>query len=39
MASLKKLPAKLANYNAELTTLNQALEKANILVCQKKMDY
>jgi UDP-N-acetyl-D-mannosaminuronic acid dehydrogenase len=30
--NIKKLPAKLANYNAELTTLNQALEKANILV-------
>ncbi|MAD74818.1 MAG: UDP-N-acetyl-D-mannosamine dehydrogenase [Rheinheimera sp.] len=30
--NIKKLPAKLANYNAELTTLNNALEKANILV-------
>ncbi|WP_372626980.1 UDP-N-acetyl-D-mannosamine dehydrogenase [Arsukibacterium sp.] len=30
--NIKKLPAKLANYNAELTTLNNALAKANILV-------
>nr|WP_281256384.1 UDP-N-acetyl-D-mannosamine dehydrogenase [Arsukibacterium tuosuense] len=30
--NIKQLPAKLAKYNAELTTLNQALEKANILV-------
>ena len=30
--NIKQLPAKLAGYNAELTTLNQALEKANILV-------
>jgi UDP-N-acetyl-D-mannosaminuronic acid dehydrogenase len=30
--NIKKLPAKLASYKAELTTLNQALEKANILV-------
>ncbi|WP_019674651.1 UDP-N-acetyl-D-mannosamine dehydrogenase [Arsukibacterium perlucidum] len=30
--NIKQLPAKLAGYKAELTTLNQALEKANILV-------
>ncbi|MDX1678820.1 UDP-N-acetyl-D-mannosamine dehydrogenase [Arsukibacterium sp.] len=30
--NIKKLPAKLAKYNAELSTLKQALEKANILV-------
>ncbi|KKO46903.1 UDP-N-acetyl-D-mannosaminuronic acid dehydrogenase [Arsukibacterium ikkense] len=30
--NIKQLPAKLASYNAELTTLSQALEQANILV-------
>jgi UDP-N-acetyl-D-mannosaminuronic acid dehydrogenase len=30
--NIKKLPAKLENLNAELTTLNHALEQANIIV-------
>tara|TARA_R110002126_G_scaffold10245_25_gene46528 strand:+ start:834 stop:2078 length:1245 start_codon:yes stop_codon:yes gene_type:complete len=30
--NIKTLPAKLAKYDAELTTLNQAMEQANILV-------